>query len=104
MQCRWQRGERPRAEEYFQRHPELEDSSEAVLRIIYEEYCLRRDCGEAVAAEEFYDRFPRWRQRLKALLDCHHLLTPEPPEPGEAARLAECGGEFRLVGELGRGS
>lgn len=104
MHRRWQSGDCPRAEEYLQRHPELGDGSEAVLRIIYEEFCLRQEAGEQVAPAEFYERFPHWRQRLKALLDCHHLLVPEPTPLDELAALAQCQGEFTIVGELGKGS
>src|SRR5207244_4231001 len=42
----WRRGQRPLAEAYLARHPELADRSEAVLRLVYEEVCLRQEWKE----------------------------------------------------------
>jgi serine/threonine protein kinase/Tfp pilus assembly protein PilF len=102
MAQRWQSGERPMAEEYLARHPNLWDEPEGALELVYEELALRQEQGEVVAAEELLDRFPQWRRQVQALLACHQLLVPRLGAP----RFPEVGedlGEFHLLAELGRG-
>jgi serine/threonine protein kinase/Flp pilus assembly protein TadD len=99
----WQRGEGPRVEELLTRHPELYDHAEIAIRLIYEEICLRQDCGQEVPAQEVFDRFPQWEAQLEVLLACHSCMGPSPvapvfPEVGEVL------GEFRLLALLGRGA
>src|SRR4051794_5825895 len=60
----WRRGERRRAEDYLDRHPELLDPPEGAIRLIYEEVCLRREQGEDVGTEELHRRFPDWAGEL----------------------------------------
>jgi len=103
MVRRWWEGERPRAEEFLSRHPQLWEQPEAALDLIYEECCLRQEYGEPADPEEVFRRFPNWRAELAILLDCHRLLeTPEAapllPAVGESL------GDFRLLAELGRGA
>jgi serine/threonine protein kinase/tetratricopeptide (TPR) repeat protein len=102
MARRWRDGERPSAEEFLGRHPELARHSEAAVDLIYQEVCLRQEHGQSVDPAAVLARFPQWRRQLGVLLDCHRLLDrrPEPrfPEAGEAL------GEFRLLAELGRGA
>ena len=43
----WSRGESLCVEELLARSPELRDNPEAVLRLIYEEICLRQERGES---------------------------------------------------------
>src|SRR5438876_4404423 len=99
---RWRWGERPLAEEYLERYPELRAQPEAAIELIYEEICLRRKYGQAFATADVLERFPQWRAQLQVLLDCHELLEQPPPahrfpDPGEML------GDFQLQKELGRG-
>ncbi|HEY2158834.1 MAG TPA: serine/threonine-protein kinase, partial [Isosphaeraceae bacterium] len=100
MAAAWRRGERPRAEEFLDRHPGLDD--EDAIRLIYEEVCLRQERGEEAVSTEILHRFPRWESELALLFDCNRLLRTSPeadfPEVGEDL------GDFRLVAELGRGA
>jgi serine/threonine protein kinase/tetratricopeptide (TPR) repeat protein len=101
MASAWERGERVTAAELIERSPHLD--TEAAIRIIYEEICLRREAGLAVDIEETIRRFPRWAAELRDLLDCDRLLGT----PGEATVFPEVGetlGPFRLLAELGRGA
>jgi eukaryotic-like serine/threonine-protein kinase len=96
----WRRGERPLAEEFLARDPELGD--EAAIRLIYEEFCLRQEAGIETDPAEFARRFPKWRAELELLLDCHRMMGPSPalealPSVGEILA------GFRLHAELGRG-
>lgn len=100
MAAAWDRGERPRAEEFLARLPGLPD--EDAVRIVFEEVCLRQEAGEASVTDEVFRRFPRWRSQLGVLLDCNRLLRAasevQIPEAGDQL------GDFRLLAEIGRGA
>jgi tetratricopeptide (TPR) repeat protein len=99
--ARWRAGERPFAEEYLERHPELWHQTEAVLELIAEELAVRHEYGRPTSPSELARRFPRWRSQVEALWQCQSALgptVPQYPAPG-----TEIGG-FRLLHELGRGA
>jgi serine/threonine protein kinase len=103
MRRRWQQGQRPDAEEFLARHPELWEHPHAAAELIYEEICLREEDGQAGAASAVLRRFPQWAAQLRLMLDCHRALEGDRgaaafPGPGDSL------GEFTLVAELGRGS
>jgi serine/threonine protein kinase len=103
MAACWRRGERPTAEDFLNRRPELWDQTEAALHLVYEEICLRQELGETDAAGTVTARFPQWRTQLGMLLDCHRLLHTGPAK-SRAPVVGETVGEFRLLAELGRGA
>src|SRR5262245_35788627 len=72
----WKRGEHLLAEELLARYPELAQSPESAVRLIYEEICLREEFGAAQPLDEILGRFPQWRAELEVVLDCHQLLLP----------------------------
>ncbi len=100
MAAAWDRGERPRVEEFLRLHPEL--PVEDAVRLVYEEACLRQEAGEEAVTAEVFRRFPQWRRQLSLLLDCNRLLRAAPdvmfPNVGDQL------GDFRMVRELGRGA
>jgi serine/threonine protein kinase/Tfp pilus assembly protein PilF len=113
---RWQASQRVSIEWYRDRYPELD--GEALVTLIYEEYCLREEAGEAPEAAEYDDRFPEVAASFRAVLEIHSLIRQH-RTPGTGTRtlptvaaapaspLPEAGetiGGFRLVEELGRGS
>ena len=99
----WRRGECAPAETFLARHPDLLDSPEEAVRLVYEEVCLRQERGEEVAADELSRRFPHWARELTVLLDCHRLMQARLPPPAFPA-VGELLGDFRIVAELGRGA
>ena len=101
MSGRWQKGERPIAEEYLNRYPSFWHQPEAAVEIVYEEVCLRYQFGEAFDAERLWQRFPQWRRQLEVMLECHRLLELEVPR---FPSVGEVVADFRLVAELGRGA
>jgi serine/threonine protein kinase/tetratricopeptide (TPR) repeat protein len=103
MAARWRRGERPLAEEYLTRHPELRAEPEAAIDLIHEEICLREEHGLPAPSPEILRRFPQWRSELEILLGCHRLLEAVPGAPTFPA-VGETLGDFRLLAELGRGA
>jgi tetratricopeptide (TPR) repeat protein len=103
MVRRWHEGERPVAEEFLARNPDLWDQPEAALELIAEELALRAELDSPVSLAELTARFPQWSPRIAALLECQqalgsHVATPLLPVPGEQL------GDFRLVSVLGRGA
>jgi serine/threonine protein kinase/Flp pilus assembly protein TadD len=103
MAAAWRQGDRRSVESYLDRHPEVCDHPEEAIRLVYEEVCLRQECGPEVAADELARRFPQWADELAVLLDCHRLMQTRlspPAFPGVGESL----GDFRIVAELGRGS
>ena len=100
MVAAWRRGERPLAEDFLARHPDLDD--EAAIRLIFEEFCLRQEFDVAVDPAEFGRRFPDLSPELELLLDCQRMMDPA----SNPAALPEVGDDlagFRLLAELGRG-
>jgi tetratricopeptide (TPR) repeat protein len=100
---RWQKGERPLAEEYLDRQPELWEQPEAALELIAEELVLRGEHDQPIGEEELLRRFPQWQAQVRVLFDCQKALgtklgPPKFPEAGEKI------GGFELLTELGRGA
>src|SRR5215831_5372487 len=81
MVRRWQGGERPLVEEFLARHPHLAEQTSAVVDLLYEEINLRQRYGEQASWSDLAARFPRWREPLRLLLDCHQLLGEEVRRP-----------------------
>jgi serine/threonine protein kinase len=98
----WRGGRRLGVEEWLSRHPTLRGQRDAVLRLVCEELCLRREASLAIDADDFARRFPEWSREIQALLECQRILEPE-DTPGNGpvadARLRD----LRIVTELGRG-
>ncbi len=102
MALRWEKGERPLAEEFLQRHPNLLQQPGAVLQLICEEICLRQEYGESISLSHYLSRFPHFQEQLNVLVGCHRLFdqdTPDSPFPQAGEEI----GEYFLMSELGRG-
>ena len=103
MVRRWRQGQRPPVEEYLDRHPELWQAPEAALELISEEISLWQELGQAPAAADLLRRFPRWPGQVRALLDCHQVMTAG-LAPVRFPGAKESLGEFVLLAEIGRGA
>ncbi len=64
---RWQRGERILAEEYLRLEPHLAANLDAACDVVYGEFLLREDLGEAPELAEYLDRFPELADGLRRL-------------------------------------
>jgi serine/threonine protein kinase len=84
---RWSAGERVPAEEYLKLVPEGGDRDQAVCDVIWGEYLLREQLGEAPAAAEFISRFPAQAELFARQLTLHQALTDA--EAAEAPASAE---------------
>lgn len=100
---RWAAGERPRAEQFFERYPRLAQHPPAAIELIYEEMCQARLNGQVAEPSAWIERFPEWQPQIETLLACHNLLEPINedhwfPKPGETF------GDFELLDGLGHGA
>jgi serine/threonine protein kinase len=112
MALRWEAGERARVEDYRERVAGLPD--ESLVALLYEEFCLREEHGEAPDPAEFLDRFPQLADRLRRVLSIHDLVGPGSGAstalhgpPDDDVLMPEVGqtiAGFTLVEELGRGA
>jgi tetratricopeptide (TPR) repeat protein len=128
---RWQRGERPRVEDYLRQFPALGEDTEAVLDLVYGEVLLRQDAGDTPQLDEYLERFPEQADQLRRQFSVDRALRggllrdavtpgrPSPPETPPAAGEATlpAGGPppvpgepvyprvtgYRILGVLGRG-
>lgn len=103
MKEAWQQGQRPVAEDFLNRYPELASDVQAAVRLIYEEICLRQQWGLEVASAQFVKRFPQWQAELKFLLDCHGIIQPMMTGPVFPSA-GQTWTDFLLLAELGRGT
>ncbi len=118
---RWNAGQRIPAEAYFERHPRLRDDSESAFELVYGEFLVREQQGDAPAPAEFCWRFPQFVERLARQLELHGVLNSEDsalddqPVPAQRAdepvtvdspetfRVRSVAPGFKILGELGRG-
>ncbi len=97
----WRHGRPVSAADLLAASPELAANSEVVVRLVYEEICLRQEAGQQEASADLLARYPQHRRQLEMLLECHRLLGdsgPSFPACGETL------GPFWLRAELGRGA
>jgi Tol biopolymer transport system component len=76
---RWLRGERPPAEAYLDVFRSFHEADEYAVDLLYGEYRLRRELGEAPTAGEYTQRFPDLAAQLRLQVGMHDALYPLPP-------------------------
>jgi Protein kinase domain/Haem-NO-binding len=112
---RWLRGERPAAESYLKLYRESQPRSEYAVDILYTEFLLRHQIGEAPSEEEYRQRFPDLIEQLRNQISLSralghpaaaadrasvsHLTAPIPDSSKQWPPLPG----YEIVGELGRG-
>ncbi len=123
---RWHAGERIPAEDYLQRYPALAAGAEHALELIYGEFLVREELGEAPAPAEYLRRFPRYAALLEDQFRLHRGLEgrtarfdADPAPSGNATSLRSAGRPdlpprrqaapgpavdgYEILSELGRG-
>ncbi len=75
LRLRFDNGQSPTVASYLAQFPELCRTDSRVLSLIYEEFCLREEGGDAPDVESFCGRYPRWKDSLIAQLQCHRLFS-----------------------------
>ncbi|MCI0684253.1 MAG: protein kinase [Gemmataceae bacterium] len=97
----WKQGHRLTADELLAKHPDLRTQRDAVLRLVCEEICLRREHNMTLVVDAWVRPFPEWRHEIEALLECQKLIEPEiAAEPKKL--LGKLHG-FQLLSKLGQG-
>ena len=71
---RWRRGEKVGVEHYLGRHPDLADSPDVLLDLIFAEALLRDELGDTPTLDEYVARFPIQSGLLKAVLATEALI------------------------------
>jgi serine/threonine protein kinase len=118
LQQRLRRGEVCGAETFFAQFPLLGSQPDLALDLVYTEFTTREELGQQLDPEEFYARFPPWRDRLERQFAVHSWLQdslstggwPAGPPPGTAGPAADERvvpswlGPYQLLQQLDRGS
>src|SRR5688572_25351426 len=77
MERHFRGGEECSAEQFLAISPELADDPESALELIFAEFMLRSERGEPTTPDQWYERFPQWRERLERLFHVHELMGAE---------------------------
>jgi hypothetical protein len=70
---RWT-AERPVVEDYLRQQPQLGNDPQAVVALLYHEFRLRQQSGEAPQLSEFAARFPAFAAQLGGVLNVERML------------------------------
>lgn len=119
MERRLRAGEPCTTEDLLTACPMLAVESEAGIELAYAEFALRAALGQAPRCEEWFGRFPQWRDRLEKLFQIHDAVHVEPGPSAELGRSTFLDdadsatsptlcpdrrvGGYELVSEVGRG-
>jgi WD40 repeat protein/serine/threonine protein kinase len=112
----WKCGKRDRVPVYLQRYPILESDPNTIVDLIYNEFLLREEYGEAPRWEEYFERFPHLADRLGRQRECHEAfpfpsaLVPSdrttegarPPELTASTTLPVIPG-YEILDQVGKG-
>ena len=71
----WRRGEQTRVEELITAAPDLLNTADGLLDLIYSELLLREEAGEHPAADEFVARFPALADEIRRQFAIHAALS-----------------------------
>jgi hypothetical protein len=108
LRRRLESGEACRAEAFLSDYPALASDPDQALDLVFAEFLTRRALGQSLDPDEWYSRFPQWRDRLQrrfAALPADPastqapLTVPDEVEPGGEFPL----GRHELFEELGHG-
>jgi hypothetical protein len=64
-------------EEYFKTWPELAASVDTAIDLIYTEFDARAQAGRPLPPENYYERFPQWRNELERQFAIHKIDEPD---------------------------
>jgi WD40 repeat protein len=76
---RWHAGERTPAESYLVRHPAVAADCAASVELIYGEFLVREEKGEAPSPAEYLARFPQHADALRRQFEFHAAVAESGP-------------------------
>jgi serine/threonine-protein kinase len=102
------------AERYFAVHPLLGAQAQTAIELIYTEFTAREELGQRPAPQEYFLRFPRWKEALQrqfaihdwlgsGLDDTPNLPAPHPEADGPDSDVPRWLGTYELLEEIGQG-
>jgi serine/threonine-protein kinase len=75
LRCCLDAGDSKRTEDFLALYPMLAADDNLAVQLIYLEMTTRAQLGQFPQPEEYYDRFPRWRDRLQQLMEARTVAT-----------------------------
>jgi serine/threonine protein kinase len=85
QRARWQAGERLPAEAYLRMLAGIPNGAQCAFELIYNEFTLREELGEAPDLEEYLRRFPAHAAQLRRQVELHRVLAGSAPRPAPHA-------------------
>ena len=109
LDARLRAGEMVRAESWLHEQPDLSQHEESAVELIFAEFLAREAIGQKASPEEYYERFPQWKNRLERLFNVDELLRDslvEGVNASNAARRASSAGinSYEIMEHVGSGS
>jgi serine/threonine protein kinase/Flp pilus assembly protein TadD len=95
-----------RAEDLLAAYPAVAAHTDAALELIYTEFVLRDELGQALDRADWLARFPQWRDDLAELFDVHTVLaagTTAAPAPAAGCGPGTVIGPYKLLEQIGEG-
>jgi serine/threonine-protein kinase len=112
MRERWQQGRPVRVELYLSAGTVPADDLDLLIDLVYAEYALREAAGEVPSLEEYFERFPQLRERLRRQIAVHASLMQSLPAGGDTVPTEPAAdepevpdriGKYRVLAFLGKG-
>ena len=92
MEMRLKRADDVRVETYLERYPSLAGRRETVLRLLGDEFGLRRRNDPSLSASEYLQRFPALADAIREMLPA---MSPEAARPGPVVTIRVIDGPHR---------
>lgn len=98
---RWDRGERPGAEDYLRQYPRVADDEGAALDLIHNEFLLRERRGERPGLGEYLGRFPQYASGIRTQIELHLALETQTRTDHDGGRPRSTTGGMGLLATAG---
>ncbi|NUQ62068.1 MAG: serine/threonine protein kinase [Pirellulales bacterium] len=97
LPCQGPLPDRPRLTDYVARHPQLGPLEEVPLKLIVQEYRVRRLEGERAERDDYFRRFPRQAGELAQRFDEIDAAGPQPKHPAAQGSESSLAARLRSI-------
>jgi serine/threonine protein kinase len=111
LERRLRAGENVHVETLIEKSPALGSHADCTIELIYTEYVIREELGQHPTPDEYYCRFPLWRDRLQRQFQIHKLLSDDqeadaalPLEIASLPKPAPTMDDYEILGRIGQGA